>query len=116
MADTDLPPLTGWNTDRRRNFALLEALKWGADLIVSVDDDMIPMNWQCEGGGGGVRPEDCFIPSPTMDFISAACSNGSMLVACFLTHLTQRGLPPERNIITDHDFHDQRKDRRFCKE
>jgi hypothetical protein len=34
--------LIGWNTDSRRNIALLEALKWGADLIVSVDDDMIP--------------------------------------------------------------------------
>lgn len=34
--------LIGWNTDSRRNIALLEALKWGADLIISVDDDMIP--------------------------------------------------------------------------
>ena len=28
--------LIGWNTDSRRNIALLEALKWGADLIVSM--------------------------------------------------------------------------------
>jgi hypothetical protein len=35
----------GWNNDSRRNIALLEALKWGAELIVSVDDDMIP----CQG-------------------------------------------------------------------
>ena len=34
--------LIGWNTNSRRNIALLEALKWGADLIISVDDDMIP--------------------------------------------------------------------------
>ena len=35
--------LLGWNNIGRRNIALLEALKWGADLIVMVDDDNIPM-------------------------------------------------------------------------
>lgn len=34
--------IIGWNTDSRRNFAVLEALQWGAELIISVDDDMIP--------------------------------------------------------------------------
>lgn len=34
--------LLGWNNDSRRNIALLEAVKWGADIIVSIDDDMIP--------------------------------------------------------------------------
>lgn len=32
----------GWNCIQRRNIALLEALKWGADIIVSIDDDNIP--------------------------------------------------------------------------
>jgi len=32
--------LLGWNTDSRRNIALLKALKWGAELIISIDDDM----------------------------------------------------------------------------
>jgi hypothetical protein len=32
----------GWNTLSRRNIAFLEALKWGADVIVSHDDDNIP--------------------------------------------------------------------------
>jgi hypothetical protein len=36
--------LIGWNTDSRRNIALLEALKWGAKIIVSVDDDMIKLD------------------------------------------------------------------------
>lgn len=36
--------LIGWNTIARRNIALLEALKWGAELIVSIDDDNIPLN------------------------------------------------------------------------
>ena len=37
--------LLGWNTDSRRNIALLEALKWGAELIISVDDDMLPIDF-----------------------------------------------------------------------
>lgn len=36
--------LIGWNTIQRRNIATLEALKWGADLIVSVDDDNLPIS------------------------------------------------------------------------
>ena len=32
----------GWNTIERRNFAILEALECGADLIALVDDDNIP--------------------------------------------------------------------------
>lgn len=35
--------LLGWNNDSRRNIALLEAVKHGADFIVSIDDDMIPI-------------------------------------------------------------------------
>lgn len=33
----------GWNSIQRRNIATLEALKWGADYIISVDDDNIPL-------------------------------------------------------------------------
>lgn len=33
-----------WNSDSRRNFAVLAALEWGADLIISTDDDMIPVS------------------------------------------------------------------------
>lgn len=36
--------LIGWNTDSRRNIAVLEALKWGADFLISIDDDMIPFD------------------------------------------------------------------------
>ena len=35
--------LLGWNNDSRRDIALLEAVKWGAEIIVSIDDDMIPL-------------------------------------------------------------------------
>lgn len=36
--------LLGWNTIARRNIAFLEALKWGADVIYSWDDDNIPVS------------------------------------------------------------------------
>jgi hypothetical protein len=32
-----------WNSITRRNIALLEAIKWGAELIVTIDDDNIPL-------------------------------------------------------------------------
>ena len=35
--------LIGWNTIARRNIALLEALKWGAEIIVTVDDDNLSL-------------------------------------------------------------------------
>jgi hypothetical protein len=34
----------GWNTLARRNIAFLEALKWGADIIYSWDNDNTPTN------------------------------------------------------------------------
>jgi hypothetical protein len=37
-------PLLGHNTIGRRNIATLEALKWGAGIVVFVDDDNIPTN------------------------------------------------------------------------
>jgi hypothetical protein len=36
--------LIGWSTIARRNIAMLEALKWGADVIVTIDDDNIPVD------------------------------------------------------------------------
>jgi len=35
--------LIGWNRIMRRNIALLEAIKHGADIIVTIDDDNIPL-------------------------------------------------------------------------
>ena len=34
----------GWNQVQRRNIALLEALKYGADIIITVDDDNVPLD------------------------------------------------------------------------
>lgn len=36
--------LIGWNCIQRRNIGFLEALKWGADVVVSIDDDNIPLD------------------------------------------------------------------------
>lgn len=36
--------IIGWNKIMRRNIALLEAMKYGADIIVTVDDDNIPLD------------------------------------------------------------------------
>jgi len=36
--------LLPWNSITRRNIALLHALEWGAEVVVTVDDDNIPLN------------------------------------------------------------------------
>lgn len=36
--------LIGWSCVERRNIALLEAVKWGAEVIVTIDDDNIPFD------------------------------------------------------------------------
>ena len=36
-------PLIPWNCIQRRNIAFLEALNWGADVIISLDDDNLPL-------------------------------------------------------------------------
>ncbi len=40
----DCSELIGWNCIQRRNIAILEALKWGADILVLHDDDNYPMD------------------------------------------------------------------------
>lgn len=37
-------PLIGWNTISRRNIAMLEALKWGAEIVISIDDDNLALD------------------------------------------------------------------------
>jgi len=55
--------LIGWSSDSRRNIALLEAVKSGAEIILSVDDDMLPCGsaffyqllWPFEDGFTGLK-------------------------------------------------------------
>jgi len=42
--------LIGWNCVERRNIALLEAVKWGADVIATIDDDNTPCGHSGVGG------------------------------------------------------------------
>jgi hypothetical protein len=42
--NTTCSPIIGWNTIRRRNLALLEAIRSKPDVIVTVDDDNIPVS------------------------------------------------------------------------
>jgi hypothetical protein len=37
-------PVIGWNKIMRRNIALLEAMRSGADVIISLDDDNLPLD------------------------------------------------------------------------
>lgn len=39
----ELSTLLGWNTIARRNIAILQALKHGAELIYTIDDDNLPL-------------------------------------------------------------------------
>jgi len=42
----DISDIIGWNTIDRRNIAILEAYRLGADVIATIDDDNIPYdNW-----------------------------------------------------------------------
>jgi hypothetical protein len=38
--------LIGWDSIQRRNIGFLEALKWGADVVISIDDDNVPISPQ----------------------------------------------------------------------
>jgi hypothetical protein len=38
-----LSDLIGWNCIQRRNFGFIEAYRWGAEVIATVDDDNIPL-------------------------------------------------------------------------
>ena len=84
--------LIGWNTDSRRNIALLEAVEWGADIILSVDDDMIPTS-------------EIFFEGPYLDFepFSGLCAGepGYWFDAGKFTvpPAKQRGLPVHYGLV-----------------
>src|SRR5215472_3795893 len=44
QADWKTSRVLPWNSITRRNIAILEALKAKADIIITVDDDNIPLN------------------------------------------------------------------------
>jgi hypothetical protein len=92
--------LIGWNTDSRRNIALLEALKWGADIIVSIDDDMIPMNsnWSFFWGWYGL------LGNPYHGLQLGFAKQWFNVGACATPVTNQRGLPYDTLFYTDVTF------------
>ena len=90
--------LIGKNCIQRRNIAFLHALKWGADIIVSIDDDNIPL--------------DCLYFN---EFKEVLTQRFNGLVAkerinwfdpgkLLLPHVTQRGIPHDSEPYTEIGF------------
>lgn len=77
-------PIIGWRTIQRRNVALLSALKWGAEVIISVDDDNVPLGW----GWHGVHP-DSLTDLPLITPLETWFNPGSLL----LPPVVARGIP-----------------------
>lgn len=92
--------LIGFRTDSRRNIAVLEALKWGADIVVSVDDDMINLS-----------PDffRCVERILTEPFFGVCLGRGDSTSWLDVGSLTipparQRGLPSNAGPPTTHEF------------
>lgn len=76
-----------WNSLSRRNLAFLEALKWGADIVVSIDDDNIPTAtdyfWQHE----------TIIGEPFSGLCGSSFSGWFDPGQLLLPHVKHRGIP-----------------------
>lgn len=102
---SELSELIGWNCIQRRNFGIIEALKNGADVIATVDDDNIPFDdWGKNLKiGKSVKLKEYRINEIAFDPIGA--TNES--------HLWHRGFPleliPSRK-YSDFDFVDSQVD------
>lgn len=80
--------LLGENCVQRRNIALLEAVKRGADIIVTIDDDNIPT-----GGRPYFDDIECILDM-TFDGIEASSPTGWFDPGCLLVPQTKhRGFP-----------------------
>lgn len=80
----------GWNTTARRNIALLEALKWGAEIIVYWDDDNLPMNSQYFYD---------FYKWFEWSFAGLQVSNRSGWYNQYGTQFKHRGFPPQVGLL-----------------
>jgi len=81
--------LIGWNRIMRRNIALLEAIKYRSDIIISIDDDNIPL---------GRDYFDHFVKVLSQPFsgIQVASSDGWFNIGDYLVpHIYHRGFPYE---------------------
>lgn len=107
----ELSDLIGWNCIQRRNFGLVAAYQWGAEIIATVDDDNIPyIGW---GRNCRVNRE--------VD-VSTYTVNGPVFdpLSVIFPHLWHRGFPiqlldqrnvsrpymTKRNVLVQADFWD----------
>jgi hypothetical protein len=82
-----LSELIGWNSIQRRNLGFLEALRFGAEVIASVDDDNIPLDqWGSNLIVGSQMELDSY--SGNVVFDPLAVTN--------YPHLWHRGFPIQR--------------------
>jgi hypothetical protein len=90
--------LIGWNTISRRNIALLEALKWGADVIVSIDDDNMPLDSDYFARFKAPLCDTPFSPAGSWSGIQAKATWFDPGSLCFPTDgkpVVQRGFPQQ---------------------
>lgn len=89
--------LIGWNCVQRRNIALLEAVKWGADVIWTIDDDNIPIG--SNYFVSAIRDINNFIPGyggfhEPFNGLKASSPSGWFDPGCLLVPQTKhRGFP-----------------------
>ncbi len=85
--------LIGFSCIQRRNIALLEAVKWGAEIVVSVDDDVLPMTSDC---GHDYFGNFELVLASVFDGIKVSSPNGWYDPGQLLTPTVRhRGLPME---------------------
>lgn len=90
--------LIGWNVIARRNIALLEALEWGAELIVSVDDDNMPLDSDYFARFQAPLCDTPFSPAGSWSGIQAKATWFDPGSLCFPTDgkpVVQRGFPQQ---------------------
>ncbi len=81
----ELSRMIGWNCIQRRSIGFIEAFKWGADVVATVDDDNIPYdNWGQLLLGW----------EPTVDYYEVETAFDPLSVTNY-NHLWHRGYPLE---------------------
>ena len=85
--------IIGWNKIMRRNIALLEAIKEGADIIVSIDDDNIPVD------GNYFSDIARILSAPYSGIVAKADASWFNVGAFFDPPFYHRGFPYDRRHV-----------------
>jgi hypothetical protein len=87
-----------WLNDSRRNIALLEAVKYGADFIVSIDDDMAPL------GLDFFERFEIMLSEPYSGLQLGTSGHWCDVGRCTFNSAPQRGLPPGVATLNEFSF------------